>query len=169
MPTVPAVGVDLVTLVPTLQRALNPPGLDLFPAATEAEWVGRLADAFWKARLAGFFAGYRETTGDVMPVDPTAPDLTREEQEIIIAYARVTALQNRLVNLATGSRSKAGPVESETQRSAQVLVQMLKDATNELADVAALVPQTPRQAVFLDAVYVRTASIAAGTGSGWVG
>lgn len=169
MPPVPAVGVDLTTLVPTLQRALNPPGLDLFPAAVESEWVGRLADAFWKARLAGFFTGYREMTGDVMPVDQYAPDLTREEQEIIVSYARVTALQNRLVNLTTGTRSKAGPVESETQRSAQVLVQMLKDATNELADCAALVPQTPRQAVFLDAVYVRTRSITSGVGSGWVG
>lgn len=161
------VGVDLRTLVPTLQRALNPPGLDLFPATTEAEWVGRLADAFWRARLAGFFVGYREVTGDVLPIDSNSPDISRQDQEIIVAYARVNALQSRLVNLATTTRSKAGPVESETQRSAQVLVSMLKAANDELADIVDMVPQSPSQVAFLDAVSVRTAGALSSVG--WVG
>lgn len=154
--------IELATLVPTLQRSLNPPGVDLFPTTTQEEWVGRLADAFWRARLAGFFPDHRVVDGDI------TPDLSREEQEVIVAYARVNALQARLVNLPTGSRNKAGPVETETQRSAQVLVAMLKAAQAELAEVAANVPQTPTQVAFLDGVAVRTQSILSGSGSGWV-
>lgn len=151
---------ELPELVPSLRRALNPPGEDLFPGATDEEWVGRLADAFWRARLAGFFPGHREQLGDI------EPDLSREELEIVVAYARVAALQARITNLATSQRYKAGPVESEQQRPAQVLVAMLKEASSELAEVAARVPQTPMRAAFLDGVSVRTAAVLAG--AGWV-
>lgn len=157
--------IELVELVPVLQRALNPPGVDLFPSATEAEWVGRLSDAFWRARLAGFFPGHREADGEVSPVG-SGSDLSRTEQQIIVAYARVAALQNRILNLTTMSRSKAGPVETETQRSAQMLVEMLRQAAAELTEVAATVARTATQARFLDGVAVRTAGVLAGTG--WV-
>lgn len=125
--------VALTTLVPTLQRTLNPPGTTVFTASS-TEWVGRLADAFWTARLQDFFIGYvvDPVTNAVTPVDPTADDLSRDMQSAIVSFAALTALRAALLNTPTGNRAKAGSVEVETQRSATLLVGLLKDVSADL-------------------------------------
>jgi hypothetical protein len=157
--------VDLEELVEPLRRALNPPGEDLFPGATTEEWVGRLSDAFWRARLAGFYPRHRATEDTVLPLTG-GKDLTRAEQEVIVQYARVRALQNKLINMPTAVRSKAGPVSSEVERSAQLLVALLKEATDDLAAVAEEVAaRAPARAAFIDGVVASTAHM---VGGGWV-
>lgn len=150
--------VALLALVPTLRRAVNPPGQDFFPGTGTNEWRGRLADAFWKARLNDFFAGYvlSEDGMDVEVVQAGGEDLDRVQQELIVQFAALTAIRNKIMALPTSTRRQAGPVETETQRSAQVLVQLLKDVTRELAEIRATVvsANTPRAAAFFDSMVI---------------
>jgi hypothetical protein len=159
------VGVALANLVPTLRRTVNPPGQDFYPGTGQAEWRGRLADAFWKARLNDFFSGYaiNEDGSEVVPIDSTAEDLGREQQELIVQFAALTAIRNKILSLPTTSRAKAGPVETETQRSAAVLVQMLKDITAEMAETRHIVlaGNAPRAATFFDSMVLAANRLAA--------
>lgn len=160
--------VDLEELVPTLTRTVNPPGVDFYPGATTEEWTGRLQDAFWTGRLAGFFEGYIEANGSVKPHSGST-DMPREVQQVIVLYAAFTAIRLKLMSLTTQSRAKAGPVESETQRSAQLLVELLKQISAELIEVRVQFrKRTYGSVAFLDGVEVATARIVGGYGSGWV-
>lgn len=150
--------VALLSLVPTLRRAVNPPGQDFFPGTGTNEWRGRLADAFWKARLNDFFAGYvlSEDGLEINAVDTAVDDLDRTQQELIVQFAALTAIRNKIMALPTETRRKAGPVETETQRSAVVLVQLLKDVTKELALTREIVVSAaaPRAVAFFDAMVI---------------
>lgn len=127
-------GVALSDLVPTLRRTLNPPGQTNI-TASNTEWVGRLADAFWDGRMQDFFIGYVITNDAITPVDPTGPDLGRELQTLIVRYAAIRAIHAALLETVTMSRQKAGNVEVETQRSATLLVALLKDISTELTQI----------------------------------
>jgi hypothetical protein len=123
--------VDLMTYVDSLKREIQPPGTDLFATVTNEQWVGYLADAFWEARLDGFLAGYTTdqgaTAGDVTIVSTTGgPDLDQRWMALVILYAGVKILRNRILNMSTTFRAKAGPVEFEQQNSATMLAEMLK-------------------------------------------
>lgn len=123
--------VDLVDYVPSLKREVQPPGADLFADVLESAWVGYLGDAFWEARLDGFLEGYEvieNGPGDmfVQPRSPAAPDLPREAAALLVLYAGVRILRNRILNTNTSFRAKAGPVEFEQQNSATMLAEMLK-------------------------------------------
>lgn len=151
--------VALATLVPSLRRAVNPPGQQLVTAG-QSEWVGRLADAFWRARLNDFFAGYVLDGNDtaIVPVSNGGDDLDRTMQQLIVQFAALEALRLRLMNLATATRQKAGPVEVETQRAATLLVQLLKDLTREMQDTKDVILETsnasPRAAAFFDSLVI---------------
>lgn len=165
--------VALTTLVPSLRRAANPPGQDFYPGTGTNEWRGRLADAFWKARLNDFFAGYAidEAGANIVPIDSGGEDLDRAEQELIVQFAALTAIRNKIMALPTATRRQAGPVETETQRSAQVLVQVLKDVTAELNATREIVisASTPRAAAFFDAMVISASRFAEGYDVyGWV-
>lgn len=122
--------VDMVDYVESLKREVQPPGSDIFAAVTEAEWVGYLGDAFWEARLDGFLEGWRavEEAGDVTveSVRPDGPDIPRQQIALVILYAGIRVLRNRILNMPTTFRAKAGPVEFEQQNSATMLAEMLK-------------------------------------------
>ena len=120
--------VDLEDLIEDLLTEVNPPGQDLFPDATNDEWLSHLRNAFWEGVLDGLINGYEELDGVVTPVNGTV-DISREYQQLVIYYAGIRILKNRLMNLNTLFRSKAGPVEYETQQSAQVLKALLDEAT----------------------------------------
>lgn len=126
--------VALTDLVPTLRRALNPPGQNLLTANT-SEWVGRLADAFWDARLQDFFTGYVIVNNQIVPLAASGPDLGRELQTLIIRYAEIRAIHPLLLQTVTMSRQQAGTVLVETQRSATLLVALLKDISAEITQI----------------------------------
>lgn len=122
--------VELRDFVSSLRREIEPPGAELFTGVTEAQWVGYLSDAFWEARLDGFLTGW-ETADEgafitVVPVDPSGSDIGRKEMALVILYAGVKVLRNRILNMSTSFRAKAGPVEFEQQNSATMLAEMLK-------------------------------------------
>lgn len=119
--------VDLSEFVEVLKREIQPPGTNLFSTVTNTQWVGYLSDAFWEARLDGFMLGYETNEdGEIVPVTDGDPDLGRQWMALIVLYAGVKILRNKILNLNTQFRAKAGPVEFEQQNSANMLVEMLK-------------------------------------------
>lgn len=124
--------VSLADYVPSLQREVQPPGSNVFAAATDADWVGYLADAFWEARLDGLLEGYvveydpGDDDGDIIPTVDGAPDIDGRGMALIVLYAGIRVLRNRILNMASGFRAKAGPVEYEQNMAATVLAEMLK-------------------------------------------
>lgn len=158
--------VDLGDLVDSLKREVSPPGTDLFPNATEDEYTGHLADAFWEARLQGMLDGFTEVNGRVQPQTAGEPDMTRDLQQLIVLYAGYRILLSSLMNLQTVFRAQSGPNSFETQRSAQVVQAVLRAVKEKinivlgrLSDVGGV-----NVAVF-DAVIERTFEIS--TGEQW--
>lgn len=127
--------VDLEDLVEVVRAEVSAPGENLFPGATNAQWVQSMANGFWEARLHGHFAGYRESDGVVSPLPPATADLPRELQQLIVLYTGYKAVRNKLLNLKTSTRAKAGPVESEVERSAMLLTAILKDLVGKLDEL----------------------------------
>lgn len=122
--------VDLADLIEPLRREVNTPGSDSFPTAFEDTYLGYLQDSFWQIKLDGItsFVGYTEDgAGVVTPIDPSDEDLSRTLQQLIVLYAGIRMVRNQLLNLQTLFRSKAGPVEYETQQSAQLLKAVLDE------------------------------------------
>jgi len=116
---------DLTDLVPSLKRALAAPGEfdSTFPESSDADLAGTLADAVAECQLDGFFGNLTLSLAD----STTTPDLTTPQQALVILYAMSRVVTARISNLRNRTRYKAGPVESETEQSATVLVQLLKD------------------------------------------
>lgn len=123
--------VDLIDYVDALKREIQPPGSDLFAGVTDNDWVGYLGDAFWEARLDGFLEKWVATehgAGDITidPVNPGSAEIPRQYIALVVLYAGIRVLRNRILNTNTGFRAKAGPVEFEQQNSANLLSEMLK-------------------------------------------
>lgn len=123
--------VELLDYVPALKREVQPPGTDLFTGVTDAEWIGYLTDAFWEARLDGFLDRWVATENSALDVtiDPVTSgdiDMPRQFVALVVLYAGIRVLRNRILNTNTGFRAKAGPVEFEQQNSANLLSEMLK-------------------------------------------
>lgn len=119
---------DLADLVPSLKRALAAPGEfdSIFPNSTDADLSGTVADAVAECMLDGFL---RTTVLDVN-AETTTPDLTSPQQALVILYAMARVVTARVANLKNRTRYKAGPTEVDTEQSATVLVQLLKDITD---------------------------------------
>lgn len=115
--------------VASLQREVTPMGST--PPADVSDggnvnYVGYLTDAFWEARLDGFFPGYVcDEDGLITPVETGTSDLDRRYVALIVLYAGIRVLRNQILNTNTGFRAKAGPVEFEQQNSATMLAAML--------------------------------------------
>lgn len=118
--------VDLFDLVEPLRREVSPPGEDLFPNADDDDFLGNLQDAFWDARLDGLLEGFTESDGSVVPTSGST-DLSRDLQQLIVLYAGLRIVRNHLRSMNTVFRSQAGPVEFETQKSAQLLKALLDE------------------------------------------
>lgn len=118
--------VDLGDLIENLQAEINPPGSNLYPDAVDDDWVTRLVNAFWETILDGLITGYTESDGLVTPSSGTT-ELTRDLQQLVIFYAGITVVRNSLRDINTALRAKAGPVEFETQKSANTLRDILKE------------------------------------------
>ncbi len=159
--------VDLSDLVELLQAEVDAPGEDSFPDAVENDWVNQLRSGFWEIVLDGILTGYEEDDGIVTPTSGST-DLAREMQQLVIFYAGVRVIRNKLRTMGTAFRAKAGPVEYETQNSAQVLKSIMDELVRKrnlilerLSDIGSV------DSVYVDMVIQRDESLAFGD-SWWV-
>lgn len=155
--------VDLNDLVSRLQAEVNPPGVDLFPDATTNDFLLHLQNGFWEAALDGIVSGYTvDDDGVVTPTSGTT-DISSELQQVVIFYAGMKIIRNLLLNLKTKFRTVAGPVEYETQQSANTLREILLDLKTRrnillerLSDVGVT------ESYLVDAVTARSDALVAG-------
>lgn len=127
----------LSDLIPRLQVQVNGPGGSFFDVADEDGWLDSLTNAFWTGRLRGFFPDYRIGADGDSVVNVNDVDLELDETlgQVIILYAAYGVLKAKLTELNTKTFAKAGPVESERQKSAQLLTELLKQTWQELEDI----------------------------------
>lgn len=151
--------VDLSDLVENLKREVNAPGLNQFPDATDAQYVGNLQDGFWESVLDGAIIGYTESDAIVTPKTGTT-DLPRELQQLVIFYAGARILRNQLRDIKSSFKAKAGPVEFEQQQSASLLVAILKDLmARRLALIDSLVNANDRSVYYFDGLAARESAL----------
>lgn len=154
--------VDLADLVEFLKVEVNPPGVNLFPEALDTEWLTRLRNAFWNARMDGLLGGYVEEDGEVTPLSGTT-DMPREMQQVIIFFAGYTALMNKLTSMRAALRAKAGPVEFEMQNAATVMTAQATSLRDRMSRILALLSESGVVTdVVIDAVMARADSLGAG-------
>lgn len=159
--------VELAEYVEALRAKVNPPGEDLYPDAVPDDWVLRLRNAFWDGYLHKMFADYIEAEGTVRHRTTATTNMPRDQLQLVILYAALDALLAKFVDLKTAFRGKAGPTEFEYQRSAGVLVALIKDRRTELSEVTAEVKRKGVTATYyLDAVSRRLGLEDGGVG--WV-
>lgn len=156
--------VDLGELIEPLQREVTV--LGAVPAGTEDDYFGRLRDAFWHAKLRGAFTNFTEDEGEVVPISGTT-DLPREQQQLIVLVAAYRVVRSSIQNATTVFRAQAGPVEFETQQSAQSLREVLVQIERELKEVldTAINGADAGTVAYFDAIIARTESI--GYGDTW--
>ena len=116
--------VDLADFVDSLRREITPLGTTLFASTNDDTLAAHLVDAFWEAKLDGFLEGYSSDEDGL--VTGTSGDLPRSGVALVVLYAGIRILRNRILNLNTQFRAKAGPAEFEQQNSATVLAEMLR-------------------------------------------
>lgn len=155
--------VDLGDLVEPLQAEVSPPGSNLFPESTDDDWIIRLQNGFWTARLDGILSGYTEEDGEIT-TDNGGADMPRDLQQVVVLYAAYNTLLNQIRSQGTKFRAKAGPVEYETQNSATMFNALLEEISNRrnilISQLGALgiIPS-----YYIDNVIARSASIGYGT------
>lgn len=118
--------VDLGNLVDSLKAEISAPGEDAFPSASDDDYLNRLINGFWNAVLDGLITGYTVDDSGILTPTTGTTDLNREFQQIIVFYAGMDAVLNAIRSLNTMTRSVAGPVEFEVQKSANTLRDILK-------------------------------------------
>lgn len=163
--------VDLEDLIPFLKAEVASPGSEetAFADAITATWLVHLQNAFWQARLDGMLKGFVEASGQIEPETTGADDLSRDLQQLVVLYAGIAIVRNQLREINTLFRAKAGPVEYETQKSAQLLKGILDElhsrrglVLERLSDLGVV------EDVYIDALAQRQANFDAGTGT-WAG
>lgn len=158
--------VDLAELQDSLKRELNPPGTDLFPDATEDEWVGHLRDSFWEAKLFGFFDNFTESEGLVF--SSGSSELGRADQELIVLFAGARIVRNELKNKNTMFRAEAGSVSYEVQNSAQLLRDILRDIRSKVdLALAAIGDVNSSTVAYVDSLIAREDSISSQESFWW--
>lgn len=115
---------DLGEYTDVLLREITPLGTTV--TADTSTLIEYLLDAFWEAKLDGFFPGHTaDDEGTIVPIG-SAADLDRTAVALMVLFAGVKVLRNRILNTKTTFRAKAGAVEFEQGTSAAMLVEMLK-------------------------------------------
>jgi len=116
---------ELADLVDAFKREVSPPGSFVadFPLVTDTEVEASLADAFAEAQLDGFFSNY------VLDVDSSLvePDISVAGAALVVIYAGMRLIRQRMTSLGSRKRFVAGPVEYEVQAQATVLTELLKE------------------------------------------
>lgn len=124
----------LADLVEPLKRELAVPGVfeDTFPDTSDEELAATLADGFAEAQLMGFFP---DMTLGTAPAYETSAPLSLPAGSLVVLFASSRVLRAWLRSLSTGERYKAGPVEYETTRAANLLRDELATINNRLQAV----------------------------------
>ena len=127
---------ELQDLVDPLRRAINPPGEDNFPNASDIVLKGFLRDALALARLDKTVpAKWTVVADEIVNVDDLAEAFPEDLATIVVVYAKIQILRNHILNVRSKFRAVAGPVEYETQQAVTHLRDMLKTYTDELAAI----------------------------------
>ena len=161
--------VDLSELVIDLETELNAPGEDIYSTVTETQWVNYLRNAFWNAHLDGLMAGWTESDGLITALGSDST-MSRDQQQVIVMYATMSIIKNKIMNDETLSRYVAGPVEYEVQRSAQVYRAVMEDLKDRLDRVLQRLSDSgaARDIYYIDTYAARQYSIAYGL-IDWIG
>ncbi len=160
---------DLADLIPDLTYNLNAPGEDQFATVSEEEWVSRLRDGFWNAFNDGLVQDYTESDGYVTGRS-SADLMPRDQQQLIILYTGINVVFQQMLRLNTLFRAKAGPVEYETQQSAQLLKSLLDEMSDRRNKVLERLAETGETgAVFLIDTYRSRQEALYSGDSLWVG
>jgi hypothetical protein len=152
--------VELTDFVAALKRSVEPPGGTIFAGVGNSTWIGYLSDAFWEARLDGFLADYTledEVLSHLTLVNAT--DKERQAMALVILYASIKVLRNRILNMGTSTklRAKAGPVEFEQENanSATMLAEMLKQLKSAKDRILDAIDNGATEVVMFDALSTR--------------
>jgi hypothetical protein len=162
--------VDLGELIEPLRREVSQPGAELttFPDATDDSYLGHLQDAFWETVLDSVIQGYTESDAIVTPLDAADDDLGRDLQQLVVLYAGIRIIRNQLIAINTLFRAKAGPVEYETQKSAQVLSGILDELKYRRDFILARLAEVGDVDVYyIDAILERDDGLSYGTHIWW--
>lgn len=127
--------VELADLLPSLQASLNTPGdIEFFKFEDNDDaWEAALANAFWWAKIRKFFTGFRvNVDGDLIENVAGGDDMPREDQQIIVLFAAMLAIETKLLALVTSAKQDAGPVSTEYSRSSTLLKTLLNEKRAEL-------------------------------------
>lgn len=129
---------DLSDFTDSLRRMVATPGTfdTVFPNTTDEDLVGSLVDGLAEAQLDGFFI--KPTMYDYDSDGIVTPDLTQAQLALIVIYAGSRIIQAEILARNTLFRAKAGPVEFETQQSANALTTILKDLEDRKKAILAL-------------------------------
>lgn len=147
--------IDLADLVEDLKTEVNPPGRDIFPTATDDQYLNNLRNAFWSTVIDGVITGYTESDGVVKPTSGTS-NLSRELQQLIIFYAAYHIIQNHLLSINTRFRAQAGSVEYETEQSASILKAIYDSLTSKRNYILSVLSQQGTvSSIYIDAVQAR--------------
>lgn len=149
---------DLSEHTESLAREITPPGEQ--PPLRDDQLLGYLTDAFWEARLDGFFPKYR--VDDEGIVEPEG--FPREYVALCVIYAGGRILRLRISNLEAEIQAVAGPVEFRLRQSVSVLKELLQQLERRKDQLLGALSAT--DAHLIDALTVRTLSL--GSYSGWV-
>lgn len=125
--------VDLGNLIDAVKAEVAPPGEDPFPNSTEDEYLTRLINGFWHAVLDGLITGYEVDDNGIVTPTSGSTDMSREVQQIIVFYTGMDIVLNAIRQLNTMTRSVAGPVEFEVQKSANTLRDILRELKDRRA------------------------------------
>lgn len=154
--------VDVSDLIDLLKSSVSPPGTDLFPDAVESDWLNNLRNGFWDAVLDGIITGYTEDDGSISPVSGTI-EFPKDLQQLTILYAGITILRNYLMNMNSMFRSKAGPVEFETQKAPSVLKGILDELVRRRTQILTrLLDTKSTNSYYIDSAIARDQSMLAG-------
>lgn len=118
---------DIADLVEPLKREVAVPGTfdTVYPNTSDVDLEGALADAFGAAQIYGFFLEQTISDLDVDPVEIT-PDLSSAGKAVVVIFAAERILVSQIMSLKQRVLYEAGPVKYETENSASVLVEILK-------------------------------------------
>lgn len=127
--TTPVSSTDLSDHVEWFKREVAIPGTfaTLFPETTDDDLAASLVDGIYAAKLDGWLPG--------VEADPdqftTTPALSMPGVALVVIYAGIRFVRNQIKDMLTTTRYKAGATEYETQRSASILSERLKEMTDE--------------------------------------
>jgi len=137
---------DLSTLVEPLKRELAVPGTydDVFPDTDDTALLGSLMDGFSEAQLQGFFQDVTLTGGE------TSKDLSLAGGALVILFAAMRIIRAQMRAMTMNSTYKAGPVEVNTQRSANLLRDELAYIRTRIDDLVSQARRSGRTTYVLD-------------------